>query len=114
MRFIYECCDCHQVYETDEVFYQCPSCAQKNDGTAFPLGNVIVKLNEEDLAKLKEQEHVSMYDFFPYQVPHKDVYPVGGTPIAFREFPKSNILALPLPKLASSPKRRIQFIGVAC
>ncbi|NLK06598.1 MAG: pyridoxal-phosphate dependent enzyme [Spirochaetales bacterium] len=82
MRFIYECCDCHQVYETDEVFYQCPSCAQKNDGTAFPLGNVIVKLNEEDLAKLKEQEHVSMYDFFPYQVPHKDVYPVGGTPIA--------------------------------
>ncbi len=82
MRFVYECCDCGAVYETDEVFYQCPVCAKKNDGTSFPKGNVIVKLNKEDLAELAKKEHVSMYDFFPYPVPDKDVYPVGGTPTA--------------------------------
>ncbi len=82
MRFTYECCDCGATYETNEVFYQCPKCAKENDGTSFPKGNVIVKLNEEDLQKLSKQEHVSMYDFFPYPVPDKDVYPVGGTPLA--------------------------------
>ncbi len=82
MRFSYECCDCGSVYETDEVFYQCPACAKDNDGTSFPKGNVIVKLNEEDLFELSKKEHVSMYDFFPYAVPNAEVYPVGGTPIA--------------------------------
>ncbi len=81
MRFTYECCDCGAVYETDEVIYQCPTCAKENDGTSFPKGNVIVKLNKEDVQKLAKQDHVSMYDFFPpYPVPDKDVYPVGGTP----------------------------------
>lgn len=79
MRFTYECCDCGAVYETDEVIYQCPTCAKENDGTSFPKGNVIVKLNKEDVQKLAKQDHVSMYDFFPYPVPDKDVYPVGGT-----------------------------------
>jgi len=82
MRFTYECCDCGAVYKTDEVIYQCPTCAKENDGTSFPKGNVIVKLNKEDVEKLAKQDHVSMYDFFPYPVPDKDVYPVGGTPVA--------------------------------
>lgn len=82
MRFTYECCDCHTVYETDEVFYQCPKCAHENDGTSFPKGNVIVKLNQDDLKALQGKEHVSMYDFFPYPVPTPEVYPVGGTPLA--------------------------------
>ena len=82
MRFSYECCDCKTVYETDEVFYQCPACAKENDGTSFPKGNVIVKLNKEDLSALAQKERVTMYDFFPYEVPNAEVYPVGGTPIA--------------------------------
>jgi len=82
MRFTYECCDCHSVYETNEVFYQCPKCAKDNDGKSFPKGNVIVKLNSEDLKALGSKEHVSMFDFFPYPVPTSEVYPVGGTPLA--------------------------------
>ncbi|MGE4583909.1 MAG: pyridoxal-phosphate dependent enzyme [Sphaerochaeta sp.] len=82
MRFVYECCDCGAVYETDEVFYQCPSCAKDQDGNTFPKGNVIVKLNSDDLKQLVKKEHVSMYDFFPYPVVDADVYPVGGTPVA--------------------------------
>jgi threonine synthase len=82
MRFTYECCDCGNVFETDEVIYQCPDCARLNDGTSFPKGNLIVKLNQEDLDALAAKEHVSMYDFFPYEVPTPSAYPVGGTPLA--------------------------------
>lgn len=82
MRFTYECSDCHQVFETDEVMYQCPKCALENDGSSFPKGNLIVTLNKEDLAGVAKQEHVTIYDFFPYPVPTPEVYPVGGTPIA--------------------------------
>jgi len=82
MRFTYECCDCGKVFESEEVLYQCPECAEKNDGSSFPKGNLIVKLNKEDLEELAKREHVTMYDFFPYTIPTPEVYPVGGTPIA--------------------------------
>lgn len=82
MRFTYECNDCKRVFETDEVVYQCPHCSKEQEDNTFPKGNLIVKLNKDDLAKLKEKEHVSMYDFFPFEVPDKDVYPVGSTPLA--------------------------------
>lgn len=82
MRFSYECCDCGKVYESDEVLYQCPDCSQKNEEGFFSKGNLIVKLNKEDLAKLAKKAHVSMYDFFPYPIPTPEVFPVGGTPIA--------------------------------
>ncbi|MGD1820393.1 MAG: threonine synthase [Pleomorphochaeta sp.] len=82
MRFTYECNDCKKVFETDEVIYQCPHCSKEQEENTFPKGNLIVKLNKDDLAKLKEKEHVNMYDFFPFEVPNKDSYPVGGTPLA--------------------------------
>ncbi len=82
MRFSYECSDCGTTYQTDEVMYQCPDCSQKNERGSFSKGNLIVKLNKEDLARLAKQEHVSMYDFFPYPVPTPEVFPVGGTPLA--------------------------------
>ena len=82
MRFTYECNDCKRVFETDEVIYQCPHCSKEQEENTFPKGNLIVKLNKDDLAKLKEKEHVNMYDFFPFEVPNKDAYPVGGTPLA--------------------------------
>jgi threonine synthase len=82
MRFTYECNDCKRVFETDDVVYQCPHCSKEQEANTFPKGNLIVKLNKDDLAKLKEKEHVDMYDFFPFEVPDKDVYPVGGTPLA--------------------------------
>ncbi|NCD05381.1 MAG: pyridoxal-phosphate dependent enzyme [Spirochaetia bacterium] len=82
MRYSYECNDCKRVFETDEVIYQCPHCSKEQEANTFPKGNLIVKLNKDDLAKLKEKEHVNMYDFFPFEVPDKDVYPVGGTPLA--------------------------------
>jgi len=82
MRYSYECNDCKRVFETDEVIYQCPHCSKEQEANTFPKGNLIVKLNKDDLAKLKGKEHVTMYDFFPFEVPDKEVYPVGGTPLA--------------------------------
>ncbi|MDY0290306.1 MAG: pyridoxal-phosphate dependent enzyme [Sphaerochaeta sp.] len=82
MRFSYECSDCSKTYVSDEVMYQCPDCSAKNETGTFSKGNLIVKLNKDDLAKLANKEHVSMYDFFPYPIPTPEVFPVGGTPLA--------------------------------
>ncbi|MGH4036636.1 MAG: threonine synthase [Sphaerochaeta sp.] len=82
MRFTYKCNDCGKVIESDEVVYQCPECAKNQVEGEFPKGNLVVHYNKEDLAELAKKDHVSMYDFFPYDVPDKNVYPVGGTPLA--------------------------------
>lgn len=81
MKFVYECNDCHKIYETKEIFYQCPACADLNDGTTFPKGNVIVKLDEEYLRKLKRRKELSVADFLPFEIPHPATYPVGPTPV---------------------------------
>ena len=83
MRFTYVCSDCGKEYDTDDVLYRCPDCFADNSvsGT-FRKGNLIVRLHKEDLARLAQKDHVSMYDFFPYEVPDREVYPVGNTPIA--------------------------------
>ncbi len=82
MRFTYICSDCGKEFQTNEVMYQCPECRVHNEPGKFQKGNLIVRLNKEDLAELAKKEHVTMYDFFPYTVPTPEVYPVGGTPIA--------------------------------
>lgn len=81
MRFTYECNDCHRTFTTDKVMYQCPHCAgEKNDGT-FSKGNLIVRLDATDLKALQGKKDLSFYDFFPYEVPSRDCYPVGNTPL---------------------------------
>lgn len=82
MRFSYECSDCSKVYVSDEVLYQCPDCSATQEKDSFSKGNLIVKLNKNDLKQLANKDHVSMYDFFPYPVPTPEVFPVGGTPLA--------------------------------
>ena len=82
MRFTYICNDCGQEYDTDAVMYRCPACtAEAPEFGTFQKGNLIVRLNPEDLALVSQKEHVTMYDFFPYPVPDQEVYPVGNTPI---------------------------------
>ncbi|HZJ88852.1 MAG TPA: pyridoxal-phosphate dependent enzyme [Sphaerochaeta sp.] len=81
MRFTYVCNDCQSRYESKDIFYQCPSCAAKNDGSHFPLGNVIVRLDEKYLSRLKRKKDLSVADFLPYAIPHPASYPVGNTPI---------------------------------
>ncbi len=82
MRFTYVCSDCGKEFQTDEVMYQCPECSRHNEPGKFQKGNLIVRLNKEDLKQLAHKDHVTIYDFFPYKVPNKEVYPVGGTPLA--------------------------------
>lgn len=81
MKFKYVCIDCGKEFVTDEVIYQCPECAKKSKDGEFPRGYLKVIYDNDELKKLKEKEHVSIFDFFPYEVPNKDVYPVGITPI---------------------------------
>ena len=81
MKFKYVCVDCGKEYVTDKIIYQCPKCAAKQKEGEFPLGYLKVIYDKADLQKLAAKDHVSIYDFFPYEVPNKEVYPVGITPI---------------------------------
>ena len=81
MKFYYECSDCHHIYKTDEVMYQCPVCAKLNDGSNFAKGNLIVKLNKEELEELKKKAEVKPSDFYPFEIPDERTYPVGPTPL---------------------------------
>ncbi len=81
MKFRYVCVDCDKQYVTDKIIYQCPECAAKQKEGEFPRGYLKVIYDEKDLRKLAEKDHVTIYDFFPYDVPNKEVYPVGITPI---------------------------------
>lgn len=81
MKFKYVCSDCGAEFVTDKIMYQCPHCAGKNPPNTFPQGNLMVEYDAEDLRKAATKDIVSFYDFFPYEVPDKDVYPVGDTPI---------------------------------
>ncbi|MBR1583698.1 MAG: pyridoxal-phosphate dependent enzyme [Spirochaetales bacterium] len=81
MKFRYVCVDCKKEFVTDKIIYQCPECAAKQKEGEFPRGYLKVIYDEKDLRKLAEKDHVSIYDFFPYDVPNKEAYPVGTTPI---------------------------------
>ena len=81
MKFKYVCVDCGKEFVTDKIIYQCPECAAKQTEGEFPRGYLKVIYDTEDLRKLAEKDHVTIYDFFPYEVPNKEVYPVGITPI---------------------------------
>lgn len=82
MKFKYVCNDCGKEFVTDKVIYTCPECSKKNNDKEFRYGNLNVELDEKELSALKSKAHVTPEDFFVYPVPHKDAYPVGGTPIA--------------------------------
>ncbi|MCI2045269.1 MAG: pyridoxal-phosphate dependent enzyme [Sphaerochaeta sp.] len=81
MRFTYVCNECGKVFDTDQVIYQCPDCSKDNDDFHFPKGNLVVRYDPDELRALKQKEHLSFYDFFPYPVPDKECYPVGNTPL---------------------------------
>lgn len=66
---------------SEKVVYQCPVCAGKNPEGTFPQGNLIVEYDKGDLKKAAGKDVVSFLDFFPYEVPTPEVYPVGNTPI---------------------------------
>ncbi len=81
MRFTYRCADCGTRYDTDEIMYRCPACDFPTSGD-FQRGNLIVDLNHEDLKELSTREHITPQDFFPYEIPTPEAYPVGNTPLA--------------------------------
>ena len=81
MKFRYVCVDCGREYVTDKVIYQCPECASKQTEGEFPRGYLKVVYDKKDLEKLTSKEHVTIYDFLPYDIPNPEVYPVGTTPV---------------------------------
>lgn len=78
MRFSYVCNDCHREYLTDEIFYVCPACSGTENPGEFRKGNLIVKLNDEDLQKFKGE----LPELFPYPLVNPSAFPVGPTPLA--------------------------------
>lgn len=84
MRFKYVCNDCGNEYVSEEVMYTCPECAASVPGAnEFRKGNLIVRLDADDVKALATRQDLSFYDFFPYQVPDKECFPIGETPVAY-------------------------------
>ena len=81
MKFKYVCIDCAKEYVTDKVIYQCPTCAVQSVEGEFPKGYLKVIYDNDELKALSQKDHVSIYDFFPYEIPTPEVYPVGNTPL---------------------------------
>ena len=81
MKFKYVCLDCGNEFTSDDIVYLCPKCGGSEKEGEFRKGVLSVIYDEEELKKLKEKEHVTMYDFFPYEIENKEAYPVGNTPI---------------------------------
>ena len=81
MKFKYVCLDCGNEFTSDDIVYLCPKCGGSEKEGEFRKGVLSVIYDEEELKKLKEKDHVTMYDFFPYEIENKEAYPVGNTPI---------------------------------
>lgn len=81
MRFKYVCSDCGREYVTDDVMYQCPTCEKENTEKTFPKGNLIVELSDDVLKKAKEKDHVTPFDFYPYECDDDGSFPIGITPL---------------------------------
>lgn len=81
MDFTYICSDCGKEYDSLKTVYRCPACTESTSGLNFQSGNLTVQLEENQLQKLKDLEHVTAFDFFPFTVPAPSAYPVGNTPL---------------------------------
>ena len=82
MRFSYLCNECNREYKTDEIFYTCPACSGTEKSGEFRKGNVIVKLNDEDLEELRKEKHYPLLELLPYPIPNMGAFPVGPTPLS--------------------------------
>lgn len=82
MRFTYVCSDCGHEISTEEIIYQCPSCSSESQEDEFQRGNLIVKLDRDELKALPDKPSVTPQDFFCYQIPDTAAFPVGNTPLS--------------------------------
>ena len=82
MKFKYICHDCGKEYESDDIMYLCPNCEKHQEEGTFEKGVLTVELDKSYLESLQKKEHVTFYDFFPYEVKNKETYPVGNTPLS--------------------------------
>ena len=85
MRFSYRCIDCGRTYETHELLYQCPSCADSSPPDEFKKGNLVVELNPDDLQQAASKDRITAFDLFVYEIPQPDSFPVGNTPLCAPE-----------------------------
>lgn len=81
MKFHYVCNDCHTEYSSEEIRYRCPKCSGQAAPGAMQQGNLRTVLDADYLTSLGKKKELSFFDFFPYEVPNPDAYPVGNTPL---------------------------------
>ncbi len=81
MEFKYECSDCGKEYPSDKITYRCPVCADHNEAGKMQKGNLITKLDTDQLKALKLKDSVRPADFLPYNIPNEETFPVGNTPL---------------------------------
>ncbi len=81
MEFKYECSDCGKEYPSDKIIYRCPVCADHNEAGKMQKGNLITKLDTDQLKALKLKDSVRPADFLPYNIPNEETFPVGNTPL---------------------------------
>lgn len=82
MKFHYICNDCGAEYPSDAIIYRCPACSGKAAEGEMQRGNLRTVLDPAYLKKLGGKNAVTPFDFFPYDIPTPEAYPVGNTPLS--------------------------------
>ncbi len=82
MHFRYVCNDCGHAFVSDKVTYLCPVCSvQQPIAGEFSRGNLIVEYDQDELRHQAKKPDLTFHDFFPYEVPERERFPVGNTPL---------------------------------
>ena len=63
MKFKYVCLDCGSEFVSDEIMYLCPNCGGSEKEGEFRKGVLSVIYDEEELKRLKEKDHVTMFGY---------------------------------------------------
>ncbi len=96
-KFIYQCTDCGQQFDTEETLYLCPDCSKKNDDKNPPKGVFKLIYDYENIAKtnsfsnLKEKQFLELLPINKTESLPK--LKVGNTPMY--EFSELNNSELP-------------------
>ncbi|ADK80511.1 MULTISPECIES: threonine synthase [Sediminispirochaeta] len=81
MEFHYICNDCGAEYDSKHIIYRCPACSGKAAEGEMQRGNLRTIIDPAYLKSLADKKNLSPFDFFPYEIPTPQAYPVGNTPL---------------------------------
>ncbi|MFI5369913.1 MAG: pyridoxal-phosphate dependent enzyme [Spirochaetia bacterium] len=83
MRIRYACVTCSSAFESEEIVYECPSCAAQvnKDGRAEGFSRGYLTVEWSPAAPFAPGSPVDPLQFMPFPIRDFPSYPAGGTPL---------------------------------